>query len=105
MNSQLAVALFLSPPLGAVVLDFNPHLTMAEAVSVNPPLEAGGLDQSEILFWRNNYQWLRDRGYQLRPRYSPDWIPSWMGTKKYFRNCEDGVDLAVSPLNLFPQDY
>ena len=69
---------------------------MAEAMSVNPPLEAGGLDEMEIRFWRDNYQWLHDRGYQLRPRYSPNWVPSWIGTKKYFRKCEDCFHLAVS---------
>ena len=78
-----------------------PHSTMAEAMAVNPPLEAGGLDNLEIRFWRDNYQWLHDRGYQLRPRYSPDWMPSWIGTKKYFRTCEDGVHLAVSPFESF----
>ena len=66
-------------------------------MSINPPLEEGGLDKSEIRHWRDNYQWLHDRGYQLRPRYSPDWIPSWIGTKKDYGDCEDGVHLAVSP--------
>ena len=71
---------------------------MAEPLSVVD----GGLGDTEIRYWRNNYEWLRDRGYQLRPRYSPDWIPSWMGTTKYHRSCEDGVKLAVSPLNPSP---
>ena len=75
----------------------SPHSTMAEAMPVNPPVEAGGLDKSEIRLWRDNYQWLHDRGYQLRPRYSPDWMPSWIGTKKYHGACEDGIHLAVSP--------
>ncbi|KAH7889023.1 hypothetical protein F5I97DRAFT_1935400 [Phlebopus sp. FC_14] len=37
-----------------------------------------------------HYQWLRDRGYLLRPRYAPDWVPSWRGTKKNRFLCEDG---------------
>jgi hypothetical protein len=72
---------------------------MAETVSTNLPTTEGGLDKIEIRYWRNNYEWLRDRGYQLRPRYSPDWIPSWMGTTKYHWNLEDGVDLVVSSSN------
>ncbi|KIM38851.1 hypothetical protein M413DRAFT_419793 [Hebeloma cylindrosporum] len=52
----------------------------------------GGLDECES-YWRDKYQWLRDRGYQLRPRYSPDWIPSWVGTTKNHRICEDGVPM------------
>ena len=75
---------------------------MAGTVAANLSMAEGGLDEIEILYWRNNYEWLRDRGYQLRPRYSPDWIPSWMGTTKHHRNFEDGVNLLVSPLNLPP---
>lgn len=67
-------------------------------IPVNLPLEDGGLDEGEI-YWRDTYQWLSNRGYQFRPRYSPDWIPSWVGTTKNFRKCEDGVHLAVSSLH------
>jgi hypothetical protein len=71
---------------------------MTATAPENLPLEEGGLDEGEI-YWRNKYQWLHDRGYQLRPRYSPDWIPSWVGTTKNFSKCEDGVNLAVSSLH------
>ena len=70
---------------------------MAEIVSMGLLMEEGGLDEIEIRCWRNSYEWLRDRGYQLRPRYSPGWIPSWKGTTKDYSNCEDGVELDVSP--------
>ena len=68
-------------------------------MSVNPPLEEGGLDKSEIRYWRDNYQWLHDRGinFALATLPSPDWMPSWIGTKKDYRDCEDGAHLAVSP--------
>lgn len=88
--------------IGIDFLALNPHLTMTETLPVNQLLEEGGLEGSEI-FWRENYQLLHDRGYQLRPRYSPDWVPSWMGTNKYFRNFEDGIYLAVSPSHI-PQE-
>ncbi|KIM37420.1 hypothetical protein M413DRAFT_77141 [Hebeloma cylindrosporum] len=55
-------------------------------------MEKGGVEGAE-LYWRANYHWFLDRGYQLRPRYSPDWIPSWTGTSKYFEDCEDGIYL------------
>ncbi|KAJ7680941.1 hypothetical protein DFH06DRAFT_1032188 [Mycena polygramma] len=29
------------------------------------------------LFWRDSYYWLKDRGYLLRPRYVPGWVPPW----------------------------
>ncbi|KDR71783.1 hypothetical protein GALMADRAFT_74620 [Galerina marginata CBS 339.88] len=58
----------------------------------------GALNMTEI-FWRDHYLWLKERGYQLRPRYSPDWVPSWHGTKKYFMDCEDGRSLGFTQVN------
>ncbi|KAF5319785.1 hypothetical protein D9611_012884 [Ephemerocybe angulata] len=29
--------------------------------------------------WVQNYHFLLQRGYALRPRYHPDWVPSWQG--------------------------
>ncbi|EED77210.1 predicted protein, partial [Postia placenta Mad-698-R] len=50
----------------------------------------GGLVEAEY-FWRDRYQWLQEHGYLLRPRYKPDWVPSWQGTKKDYSDCEDGL--------------
>ncbi|KAF7375711.1 Protein kinase domain-containing protein [Mycena sanguinolenta] len=33
-------------------------------------------------FWVDSYEFLLSRGYQLRPRYHPDWVPSW-GPKRH----------------------
>ncbi|KAJ7143387.1 kinase-like domain-containing protein [Mycena crocata] len=41
-------------------------------------------------FWRDHQRWLETCGYKLRPRYSPDWVASWLGTSKYYIDCEDG---------------
>ncbi|KAH9920134.1 uncharacterized protein B0H18DRAFT_1025266 [Fomitopsis serialis] len=49
----------------------------------------GGLATHEQ-FWRDRQPWLQERGYMLRPRYRPDWKPSWLGTDKFYRDCEDG---------------
>lgn len=27
--------------------------------------------------WVQLYYFLRQRGYRLRPRYDPEWVPSW----------------------------
>ncbi|EJD37665.1 hypothetical protein AURDEDRAFT_73048 [Auricularia subglabra TFB-10046 SS5] len=43
------------------------------------------------LFWRDVQPFLLDRGYSLRPRYAPDWKPSWAGTNINPRFCEDGA--------------
>lgn len=40
----------------------------------------GDLLASEY-FWRDHYNWLREAGYTLRPRYNPEWVPSWHGLK------------------------
>lgn len=52
------------------------------------------LAESEI-WWSEHYQWLKDIGYLLRPRYAPGWVPSWKGTKKDRLLCEDGKALKV----------
>jgi hypothetical protein len=28
-------------------------------------------------FWRDHQPWLEERGYMLRPRFHPNWKPSW----------------------------
>ncbi|KAL0952421.1 hypothetical protein HGRIS_006694 [Hohenbuehelia grisea] len=50
----------------------------------------GSLEPGEE-FWRDHREWLLQTGYQLRPRYQPDWIPSWTGTKKLWFLCEDSI--------------
>ncbi|KAI8968718.1 kinase-like domain-containing protein [Trametes punicea] len=44
-------------------------------------------------FWQARYQYLLDHGYLLRPRYSPEWRPSWLGTKLDPTYCEDSIML------------
>ncbi len=57
----------------------------------------GGLVNAEF-FWRDHYKFLEDNGYRLRPRYSPDWEPSWIKFKKDPSECEDGYCQLVSSL-------
>lgn len=60
-----------------------------------PTIKDGELSELE-LWWSRHYRWLKDRGYLLRPRYAPDWVPSWHGTKKSWVLCEDGYAAPVS---------
>ncbi|KAK0221606.1 kinase-like domain-containing protein [Armillaria fumosa] len=46
----------------------------------SPPAPPEQLDSSEI-FWRDIQPWLQSRGYQLRRRYRPGWIPAWKQRK------------------------
>ncbi|KAG2130419.1 uncharacterized protein EDB93DRAFT_1180268 [Suillus bovinus] len=48
------------------------------------------LSEYEI-WWRDHYDFLNKKGYKLRVRYSPDWVPSWTNTNKSDIDCEDGV--------------
>jgi hypothetical protein len=48
------------------------------------------LSEYEI-WWRDHYNFLKDKGYKLRRRYTPDWVPSWTNTNKTDINCEDGI--------------
>jgi hypothetical protein len=57
----------------------------------------GQLFESEE-YWRDHQQWLASCGYMLRPRYAPDWVPSWKGTKKIWLYCEDGCGAGASTL-------
>jgi hypothetical protein len=50
------------------------------------------LTEPEV-FWRDHQRWLEERGYMLRPRYRPDWKPSWLqrpGSDMIPTLCEDG---------------
>ena len=35
--------------------------------------------------WVEHYFYLRDHGYLLRPRYHPDWIPTWLNEDGSFK--------------------
>jgi hypothetical protein len=71
---------------------------MSKSISETLPLNEGGLGRTEV-FWRENYQWFWDQGYQLRSRYAPDWTPSWGNKPVNYLDYEDGVALFVSNLN------
>ena len=76
-----------------------PTSTIAENSAPPKPLSVRALIASEpydpcVLlevehYWRDRSLWLKERGYTLRPRYSPDWKPSWVGSNKRRIDCED----------------
>ena len=47
-------------------------------------------------WWVDRYTWLKEKGYVLRQRYTPNWIPSWEGTSKSWDDCEDSCVPFVS---------
>lgn len=44
-------------------------------------------------FWVENYDWLAEQGYLLRPRYHPLWIPSWTHDGRDPADCEDNIPI------------
>jgi hypothetical protein len=72
--------------------------------NVEESVRTGGLNLNE-LFWRDQYSWLRECEYTLRPRYDPDWKPSW-GSKillpHRYRESQDGISSTVRPLRRPP---
>jgi hypothetical protein len=40
--------------------------------------------------WTNYQPYLLAKGYQLRPRYQPGWVPSWTIHGGNPESCEDG---------------
>ncbi|KAG9105415.1 hypothetical protein FRC07_009299, partial [Ceratobasidium sp. 392] len=42
--------------------------------------------------WVSLQPYLLSKGYQLRPRYRPDWVPSWKATGANPHSCEDSAN-------------
>ncbi|KAB5588850.1 hypothetical protein CTheo_7704 [Ceratobasidium theobromae] len=42
--------------------------------------------------WASFQPYLLSKGYRLRPRYQPDWVPSWRDTDMDPLVCEDSID-------------
>jgi hypothetical protein len=48
--------------------------------------------------WVSLQPYLLSKGYELRPRYRPDWVPSWTLTGADPDDCEDSLNSLVSRL-------
>ena len=67
----------------------------------SPRIEPGGIRPYES-WWIERQKALERAGYMLRPRYHPDWKPSWTGTRKRHDQFEDGQVLRVrSDISMF----
>ena len=47
---------------------------------------------SSEIFWRDRYDWLIQSGYKLRPRYHPDWAPSWQNETDVLKRLSSAED-------------
>ncbi|KAG8719276.1 hypothetical protein FRC08_003226 [Ceratobasidium sp. 394] len=55
---------------------------------LHPPDELLELEKK----WVSFQPYLLSRGYELRPRYRPGWVPSWKLTGANPRSCEDSIN-------------
>jgi hypothetical protein len=77
-------------PLNLPKSKFIPKATTNEHATREP----GTLLDSEL--WRRDHcNVLENHGYTLRPRYRPDWVPSWKKSGKEFYTVEDGQPTLV----------
>ena len=60
-----------------------------------PGRQPGGIGESER-WWVERQEALEQAGYMLRPRFRPDWQPSWTGTNRRYLDFEDGYGNRVS---------
>ncbi|KAL5638219.1 hypothetical protein ACGC1H_005054 [Rhizoctonia solani] len=82
---------------------------MSTDLQVPPaPTTLVGLEDDDVVYGLNNTEqewvihepYLKAKGYTLRPRYRPDWVPSWKSNGKYPADCEDSWELpAVKTLD------
>ncbi|KAH9014233.1 hypothetical protein EDB85DRAFT_2097986 [Lactarius pseudohatsudake] len=68
-----------------------PASTAKNILAYNGPndRQAGTLVMTER-WWADRYNEIAEQGYRLRPRYHPQWEPSWFKTGKDFYTVEDG---------------
>lgn len=73
------------------------ELTRLQAANKQMGDYAARLEARELA-WRDRQQFLAARGYMLRPRYHPGWVPSWSASLDInpFR-CEDFIALPFFP--------
>ncbi len=49
------------------------------------------------IWWAQHYDWLKEQGYMMRPRYHPGWKALWLDTNTHtLESAEDSVVLIVS---------
>lgn len=67
----------------------------AETLRAHLAASSAKLTSIEV-HWRDRQPFLQTKGYMLRPRYRPDWIPSWQGRDLLALTAEDAITHPVS---------
>jgi hypothetical protein len=62
----------------------------------NEPLPGPTARNDAELKWTSLYPFLHSKGYELRDRYRPDWVPSWISNPKLcMYDCDDSRTALV----------
>lgn len=70
-------------------------------VDPNQEIDYSSLLHPDEAFWKDHQPWLVDRGYVLRPRYQPGWVPSWLPGEGFpYFDYEDALWTPVSTISL-----
>ena len=69
-------------------------VSQAPAHKVAPNNQEGALVTIDQ-WWRDHYNEIAEHGYQLRPRYHPNWQFSRLKSGKYFYTVQDGQPTTV----------
>ncbi|KZV68701.1 hypothetical protein PENSPDRAFT_609719 [Peniophora sp. CONT] len=48
------------------------------------------------IWWRDRQPFLQSKGYMLRPRFRPNWVPSWLTSGRHPYRSEDGILLPMA---------
>lgn len=75
-----------------------PAIMSANQLDINSLLQTP-YDWEELysheIRWRDRQSFLQSKGYILRPRLRPGWVPSWRSSGKHPIRSEDGIALPV----------
>lgn len=77
-------------------MDDHPPVSLVSALTGLPKSDFSVLQKWEV-WWRDHQEWLKGRGYMLRPRYRVGWVPTWKGEAGIFAHSyEDSAYAMVS---------
>ncbi|KAG9123586.1 hypothetical protein FRC07_014637 [Ceratobasidium sp. 392] len=71
------------------MLGLQPHLLNITEISLSNVFDKPEERSEAENRWVSLQPYLLSKGYQLRPRYRPDWVPSWKATGENPLDCED----------------
>jgi len=74
----------------------NPTAPVAQTAAAEED-SSFGLSPAEV-WWRDQQLWLQEKGYLLRPRYKPGWVPPWRGTNQWEWDFEDSIANNAGPV-------